>query len=380
MSDDPEEARFRSNVRRWLEANAPVVDNPQGSGSLPLGERAAAAKAWQRRLYDAGWAGITWPTEYGGRGGTPIQAAIFQEEEARLVAVLKPFNPAIGDAGPQIMSHGTQAQKDAHLLAILRGEQVWCHLLSEPNVGSDLAAVSTRAERDGDTFVINGQKVWTSYAHYADFGLLLARTNVDVPKHRGLSYLIVDMALPGITVRPIVEITGESSFNEVVFDDVRVPCVNVIGEIDRGWTVTRHTMVNERAYVAGGIAMIDNFRLLGDLAEKRGLSSEPATRDRLAQCYTRQQLLRFLRYRVLTSLSHGEAPGPAAAVLKLVASRHGIASANDAMAVLGADGLQVGGEWQRRFLASPAATIGGGTDHMQLNMIGERILGLPRSW
>ena len=378
MSDDPEEALFRSTVRRWLEANAAATKSTERKVPPPLGERVAEARAWQRRLYDSGWAGITWPKQYGGRGGTPIQAAIFQEEEARVVTVLKPFNPAIGDAGPQIMTHGTQAQKDAYLLPILRGEQVWCHLLSEPDAGSDLASVSTKAVRDGDTFVINGQKVWTSYAHYADFGLLLARTNLNVPKHSGLSYLIVDMALPGITVRPILEITGESSFNEVVFDDVRVPSVNVIGEVDHGWTVTRHTMVNERSYVAGGIAIVDNFRLLGALAEKRGLSAEHTIHDRLAQCYTRQQLLRFLRYRVLTSLSHGEAPGPAAAVLKLVASRHGIATANDAMAVLGPDGLQSSGEWQRRFLASPAATIGGGTDHMQLNMIGERILGLPR--
>ena len=377
LNDSPAEATFRAEARAWLEANAPTTTSSRWD-TRPLADRVAEARAWQRRLYDGGWAGITWPVEFGGRGGTSWQATLFHEEEAKLVSVLKPFNPALGDAGPQIMTHGTARQRAAHLLPILRGEQVWCHLLSEPNAGSDLASVETRATRDGDDFVVEGQKVWTSYAHYADYGLLLARTNPEAPKHKGLSYLIVDMRSPGITVRPIVEITGHSHFNEVFFDAVRVRVVNLIGKVDEGWTVTRNTMVNERAYVAADVASAPNFPRLLELARKCGVADDGPTRQRLAACFTRQELLRFVRYRLQTALSKSHAIGSEAAVLKLAGSLHSIATANDATVVLGAAATILPGDWQMQFLGSPAGTIGGGTDNMQRNMIAERILGLPR--
>jgi alkylation response protein AidB-like acyl-CoA dehydrogenase len=377
LSDSPAEAAFRAEARAWLECHAPAATSSRWD-TRPIADRVAEARAWQRQLYDGGWAGITWPVEYGGRGGTSWQATIFQEEEAKVVSLLKPFNPALGDAGPQIMTHGTAQQKGDHLLPILRGEQVWCHLLSEPNAGSDLASVETQAIRDGDHFVIRGQKVWTSYAHFADYGLLLARTNPNVAKHRGLSYLIVDMRSPGITVRPIVEITGHSHFNEVFFDDVHVPGANLIGKIDEGWTVTRNTMVNERAYVAAGVATSLSFPRLLALARTQGAAADASTRQALARCFTRQELLRFVRYRLQTALSTSRPLGSEAAVLKLAGSLHSIATTNDATLVLGAAATVLPGDWQMQFLGSPAGTIGGGTDNMQRNMIAERILGLPR--
>jgi alkylation response protein AidB-like acyl-CoA dehydrogenase len=378
LNDSPQEAAFRAEAIAWLDANAAGAGSTSRWDTRPIQDRLAEGRAWQRKLFEGGWAGITWPREYGGRGGTSMEATIFQEEESRRVSVLKPFNPAQGDAGPQIMTHGTPEQKEAHLLPILRGEQVWCHLLSEPGAGSDLAGLATRAVRDGDEFVVNGQKVWTSYAHYADYGLLLARTNPDVRKHQGLTYLILDMSSPGVTVRPLYDMTGVSNFNEVFFDDVRVPAVNVIGDVDKGWTVTRNTMVNERAYVAAGSATAHSFPGLVEIARRQGTTGDPVVRQRLASCYIRQELLRFLRYRLQTNLSQNRPPGPETAVMKLAGSTHGVLTANDAVELLGASGGLMPGSWQMQFLGSLAGKIGGGTDNMQKNMIGERILGLPR--
>jgi alkylation response protein AidB-like acyl-CoA dehydrogenase len=246
--DTPEEAAFRAEARAWLDANARRRD-AEGEGSPgphDHGPDAEAAffercRAWQRRLFDGGWAGITWPTRYGGRGGSAAQALIFAEELAAFDATSGFLASTIDLVGPALLRHGSEEQRERYLRPLLRGDEVWCQLFSEPEAGSDLAALRTRAERQGDAFVVNGQKLWTTFAQYCDFGILLARTNPDAPKHRGISFLLVDMRTPGIEVRPLVTITGSRHFNEVFLTDVRVPASMLVGTVDEGWTVARRS-------------------------------------------------------------------------------------------------------------------------------------------
>jgi alkylation response protein AidB-like acyl-CoA dehydrogenase len=267
---------------------------------------------------------------------------------------------------------------------MLRGDEFWCQLFSEPGAGSDLASLSTRARRDGDQFVVTGQKVWTSYAHFADFGLLLARTNIDVPKHRGITYLIVDMHAPGITVRPLHQMTGHSEFNEVFFDDVLVPAASVIGHVDQGWMVAHATLAHERSYLGARLAGEGRFDPMSKLAHLCRRTGEPSVRQSLAACYTREQILRFLNFRTQTAISRGAAPGPEAAVAKLAVSDHSVRTAADALSLLGARGMLaemgVAGDSspQAQFVGSLGIKIGGGTDNMQKKAIAERVLGLPR--
>ena len=309
FDESPEEAAFRAEARGWLEAAA---DSEPARGCVASDRAAttqwvARAKPWQAYLADHGWAGITWPKDAGGRGGTASEQAIFTEEAARLGLSVNAFAVGIAMAGPTIIAHGTDEQRQRYLPPMLRGDEVWCQLFSEPGAGSDLAGLSTRAVRDGDEWVVNGQKVWTSGAHHSDLGILLARTDLDQPKHRGITYFLVDMHSPGIEVRPLRQMTGASHFSEVFFTDVRVPHERVLGDVNGGWGVAMTTLANERTMMGGGSSGPVVTDLI-ELARKEGVADDPIIRQGLAASYTRAQIMTYLGYR---SRTRGE-PGPAA--------------------------------------------------------------------
>jgi alkylation response protein AidB-like acyl-CoA dehydrogenase len=387
FNESPEEARFRTEVRAWLTENVPgeVTEGRAGgltdAGSDAEVEHVRRSKQWQRTLYDAGWAGITWPREYGGRGGTSLEQSIFNEEQGRVDAPTGIFAVGIGMAGPTLIAHGTDDQKKRFLDPMLRGDEVWCQLFSEPGAGSDLAALSTRAERDGDEWVINGQKVWTSGAHYSDWGILLARTNPDAPKHRGITFFVVDMTTPGIDVRPLRQITGAAHFNEVFLTDVRIPADQVIGDVNNGWRVAMTTLTSERALIGGGRGR-DVFADLTATARRHGRDDDPRVRQSLATAYIHLQLMSYLGMRARTAASQGLPPGPEVSVMKLAHSQNSARYANIALAIEGSWGMLADYDddverWHDNFLGHWAGRIGGGTDQVQRNVIGERVLGLP---
>ena len=390
FGDSPEEAAFRAEARAWLEAHAEPKSDTGGSIGVmgevePDVERAQLdkAKQWQRTLYEGGWAGITWPKEYGGRGGTSMQAIIFNQEQSKLDVPPSPFAVGLGMAGPTIIHYGTPEQKERHLGPMLRGDEVWCQLFSEPGAGSDLAGLSTRAVRDGDEYVVNGQKVWTSGAHQSDFGILLARTDFDAPKHRGITYFTVSMRTPGIEVRPLRQLTGGAHFNEVFLTDVRVPAGNVIGGENDGWRVANTTLTNERTLIGGGGGGESQFAAIVQMARKRGATSDPRLRNQLADAFIRYELLKYLGWRVQTAISKGQQPGPESSVLKLAHTRNITRTADLVMELQGMAGTLAkddaddGGQWQLMFLSQWASRLGGGTDQVQRNIIGERVLRLP---
>jgi alkylation response protein AidB-like acyl-CoA dehydrogenase len=391
FDDTPEEAAFRAECRAWLDANANLRTDA-GSADLwrllrPRSEEddelgMETAKVWQGRKAEAGFAGIQWPVRFGGRGLSPHLAAIFKTEEHRYDVSGNSFQVGIDMVGPTLIQHGTEAQQHQHLDDLRRGKQVWCQLFSEPGAGSDLAGLQTRADRDGDEFIVNGQKVWTSGAHSSDWGILLARTNRDAAKHAGISYFLVDMHTPGIEVRPLRQIDGAIHFNEVFFTDVRVPAANLVGEIDGGWRVAMTTLTNERSAIAGG-GMVQ-FREIMLLAREMGVTDDAVMRQALARIATLFEITRFLGYRVQTALSHGEQPGPESSVMKLHISRQYEEGSDLMMTLLGANGMlwhddaPFAGWFQDLFLSQWAPRIGGGTDQVQRNIVGERVLGLPK--
>ena len=322
FEDSPEDAAFRAEVSAWLEDHAePLGDGYNWSRDQRSPEYVKRCREWQQTLAQGGWGAITWPVEYGGRGDTAWHQAIFNQEAARYDVSTGVFSVGIGMAGPTLIVHGSEAQKQRFLPALLRGEEVWCQLFSEPEAGSDLAGLKTRAVRDGEEFVVNGQKVWNSGAQHSDWGILLARTNSDVPKHKGITYFLVDMTTPGIEVRPLRQITGHAHFNEVFLTDVRIPAENVVGEVDRGWAVTHTTLANERTLIGGSGRGLTPERVF-DLARRFGRDADPVIRQRLAAFYMRIELLRYLNLRIQTSLSQGRQPGPEAATTKLFVSQH----------------------------------------------------------
>ena len=388
--EDPT-AAFRARARAFLEAHA----RPRRSGDDDFarfrflgdpspGADAAhvrACKEWQRTLFDAGWAGIAWPKEYGGQGGTPAEARTFAQEQACFDVETGAFAVGIGMVGPTLIAHGTEAQKQRYLPALLRGEEVWCQLFSELGAGSDLAGLRTRAVCDGDEWVVNGQKVWSSGAHHSELGILLARTDSDVPKHRGITYFVLDMTSPGIEVRPLRQINGVAHFNEVFLTDVRVPHESVVGEVNGGWTVAQTTLGAERALIGGGGAV--SFRDLARLARDRGRGGDPRLRQRLADAYIRFEILRFLGRRARAAQRDGRSAGVEASVLKLAMSQHVALNGDLALALEGPSGMLLhgdapyGGFWQQNFMNQWGVRIGGGTEQVQRNVIGERVLGLP---
>lgn len=390
FDETPEEAAFRAEVIEFLDAQAgPYLRREHEQSAITITdpevelEHVSRCKAWQRVKYDHGWAGITWPKAFGGRGGSGIQDGIFREEEMRRVSATGVFAVGIGMAGPTIMAHGTEAQKERYLAPMLRGDEVWCQLFSEPTAGSDLGGLRTAAVRDGDEFVVNGQKVWNSGAQHSDWGILLTRTDPDAPKHRGITYLLVDMTSPGIEVRPLVQITGAAHFNEVFLTDVRIPAENVLGEVNAGWGPIMTTLANERTLIGGGGSR-QSFADVADLARHFGRDSDPVVRQELAAIYTEMQILKYMSFRVRSAVSRGDAPGPESSVMKLFLSEHlgrlgdlVTAVQGPAGTLIDADALDEG-YWQSgSFLGQWSSRIGGGTDEIQRNTVGDKVLGLP---
>jgi alkylation response protein AidB-like acyl-CoA dehydrogenase len=383
LSLSPEEVAFRDEIRTWLETNADV---PERFASLE--EEFAWGREWQARLAADRWVGIHWPEEYGGRGATPLQVAIFNLEYARSRAPQPVNRNGINHVGPTLLAHGTESQKARFLPRILDAREIWCQLFSEPGAGSDLASLTTRAVETEGGWVVQGQKVWTSYAQFARWGIALVRTDPDLPKHRGLSYLVIEMTSPGVEIRPLVTITGESEFNEVFLDEVFVPADCLVGERNRGWAVANTTLAHERGTfpfkeeVVHGVYLEELYRL----AEELGTIDDPDVADALATAAVKLRVLRLANLRTLTRLAKGEELGPESSVVKLTWSDMTQSLSDAALSVVssaaplweGASANPGAGQWQRQWLWSKAATIAGGTSEVQRTVIGERILGLPR--
>ena len=389
VDDTPAEAAVRAEARAWLS----LVAKPRGEGGgdwrsfrAKTDEQDTAhlqmAKAWQRKKFEAGWAAIHWPVAHGGRGQTAIEAGVFAEEEARFDVSARFFTVGIDMAGPTLMAHGTAEQQKRFLEPMLRGDEVWCQLFSEPGAGSDLASLSTRAVRDGDEWVLTGQKVWTSSAHTSDWAICLARTDPSAPKHAGITYFLVDMRAPGVTVRGLRQIDDAIHFNEVFLDGVRVPHEHVVGEVGDGWRVAMTTLTAERTSIGEGGQT--GWRDLVELARAQGRADEPVLRQELARVHSREMIQRWLLYRVRTAAARGAMPGPEASVLKLVNSHQVEHVGALVMSIMGTAGTlwhgdaPEGGFWQDVFLFQWSSRIGGGTENIQRNILGERVLGLPR--
>jgi alkylation response protein AidB-like acyl-CoA dehydrogenase len=393
LSDSAEEAAFRSRVRGFLETNLPPGWGTPGF-LMPAGDALRQLlRDWQHRLNAAGLLGLEWPREYGGQGASAAEVAIFAEEAASFGAP-DPLN-VIGlvMAGPTIMAHGSPEQKQHHLPRILSCEEVWCQGFSEPGAGSDLASLRTRADLVGDHFVVNGQKVWTSFAHYSDWCMLLVRTDQQAPKHRGLSFLLVDMKSPGVIVKPLRQMTGEADFNELFFDNVKVPRANLLGGINGGWRVALTTLASERGAggVAAGARFFSAFVAIVELCRRtsaagRPVLKDPMVRQQLAQFYVDLRGLRCTGHRAASALRDGTGTGSVASVVKLTWSELNQRMQNFVMEMLGASSQFVqgssytvdNGRWQYEFLRSRANTIEAGSSEIQRGILAERILGLPR--
>lgn len=373
FTDTPEQAAWRAECRTWIIETLQQVD----ADADPV----ARAKAWQAAKFDAGLAKITWEPEFGGRNGSTTEQIIFKQEEGAQKTPADLFTIGLDFVGPTLRSHGTQDQKARHLRPLLRGDTVWCQMFSEPDAGSDSAGLGTRAVRDGDEWILDGQKVWTSHAHFADFGEVLCRTNPDAPKHRGITAFVLDLRTPGVTVRPLQQMTGTAEFNEVFLDGVRVPHENVIGEVDDGWNVAVTTLANERSSIGGSVRSGPSTLAvrLADLARRHGTLDEVA-RQRIVDIHIRSEVGRFLSLRNLTAALQGRQPGPEGSVAKIGSSALNVAAAQLGLDLLGPAGLLTDGDdsrWVRKFLWSPAHRIGGGTDEVNRNIVAERALGLP---
>ena len=387
--DAPQVAEFRRQLQAFLDGHARPRDvRPEQISVMgefrDSPEDIAEARRWQRILAEGGWGAVTWPRELGGRDAGPLEVMAYAEELARYEVPVTVFAIGLGMIGPTLIAHGSSEQQQRYLPLMLRGEEIWCQLWSEPDAGSDLAGLKSRAERDGDEFVINGQKVWTSGAHYCELGLGVFRTNPDAPKHKGISCLIVPMDTPGVTIRPLRQMTGAAHFNEVFFEDVRVPMANVVGDVDDGWRVARTTMMNERLAAGSLHSATEAFGALRRLARHTGAATDPVTRQRLAEVYAKGRLFDLTTARVRNALAAGGIPGPEVSVLKLAASIYFSELAYLGLEILGPGGGLAGsdapedGRWTDAVLGSFAMHIGGGTDEIQRNIIGETVLGLPR--
>jgi alkylation response protein AidB-like acyl-CoA dehydrogenase len=377
LRDKPEEAAFRAELRAWLDANLP--DDRRGSRGGAQRFDDSFGREWSRKLYEAGYAGLTWPTEYGGAGAPYSFQAIFYEESARAQAPGHVGVIGLGMAGPTIMAHGTDAQKQAHLSKILSAEEIWCQGFSEPGAGSDLAAARTRAERRGDVYVVNGQKVWSSFAHIADYCILVTLSDPDAPRYQGLTYLIVDMHAPGVEVRPLRQITGEAEFNEIFFNDVEVPVTNRLGEEGQGWQVAMTTLLHERGTL--GFALTASLEVgvnrLLDVARER-MNGDSSLRQRAANEWIELQALRYTNYRSLAALQRTGIPGPEGSAIKLRWSEQNQRMTKLGRELLGAEGILDDGWWHHQQLRSRGNTIEAGTSEVLRNIVAERVLGLPK--
>ncbi|HVN38649.1 MAG TPA: acyl-CoA dehydrogenase family protein [Myxococcota bacterium] len=385
------DARFRAECRAFLEKHARrrggADDWSRGPREhTPEAEREhfERCRAWQRTLYDGGFAGIAVPRELGGRGGTAAQALIFAEEQEAFDATSGFLAAAIDLVAPALLHHGSDAQRERYLRPLLRGDEAWCQLFSEPEAGSDLAALRTRAVRDGDSFVVTGQKLWTSSAQFCDFGILLARTDPDAPKHRGITFFLLDMRSPGVSVRPLPTSTGSRHFNEVFLDAVRVPVDAVVGGIDAGWRVARETLTHESVSIGSSAHGTGDAQALVRLANERGLGGDASVRQAVADVFVRERLLALMRERLQRAIRAGRAPDLDGSVLKIFWAESRVRKDEVGLRLLGADGLLAGadapeaGRWPEQVLDRYTGTIGGGTLEVHRNGIGERVLGLPR--
>jgi alkylation response protein AidB-like acyl-CoA dehydrogenase len=378
LNDSSQEAAFRSEARAFLEAHAPADGLPDYfRQDLGDEELLVAHRDWQRTLVKHGWGALSWPTEYGGRGLGPIEQIIWNQESARAGVGPSLFMAGVGMTGPTIIAHGSDAQKQRFLEPMLRVDEIWCQLFSEPGAGSDLAALSTRALRDAEEWVVSGQKTWCSGAHYCDWGILLARSDPTVPKHDGITYFLLDMHSPGVEVRPLRQMTGTAHFNEVFLDEVRIPDANRLGAVGEGWAIAMTTLTHERMAMGGIEQMFSFDDLLAHVRANRQ-RLDPIARDELARLYTWVRTLELLNARVITKLGRDEIPAAESSVMKLAIARLLSKASEIGMALLGPDALLRSGTWQSQFLGAPAFHIGGGTDEVQKNLAAERVLGLPR--
>jgi len=375
----PDEETFRDELRAWLKDNHP--------GPEPSGDEAGFQfrRDWQRKLYDAGWAGVSWPREYGGRGATLVEQAIFNEEvtRARAPSLVNVLGLAMG--GPTVIAHGTDEQKERYLQPILSADEIWCQGFSEPDSGSDLASLKTRAVRDGDEWVVTGQKVWTTLAHHAKWCMLVARTDLDAPKHKGITYFLMDMDQEAVQVRPLTQITGEAEFNELFLEEARIPHENILGGEGNGWNVAITTLMHERATLAFGLQIQVKIALreLFDQARSSRLDGGSAAEDeivrqRLAQLYIESEVLRLNAYRGLTATMKYGVPGPEGSLGKWHWSEVNQALTELAMDLAGPRAQLQDEKWTYRFLRARANSIEGGTTEILKNIVAERVLGLPR--
>lgn len=387
FNDTPEEAAYRAQVKHWLAQHAAEYRTP----SVARGDEdfMRAAKDWQRKKYAAGYVGIVWPKQMGGQGGTPMQQIIFNQEEARYFAPVAPFAIGLGMCIPTVATHGPADAVQRFVQPAMIGDEIWCQLFSEPGAGSDLAGIRTRAEKDGDDWIINGQKVWTSYAHKADFGILVTRTDPGLPKHKGLTMFYIDMKTPGVEVRPIKQMSGSSEFNEVFFTNVRLRDSQRLGAVGEGWKVSLTTLMHERLAVGGKPANAPGVKEMIELARAidRGSGNaleDAMVRERIADIYIADEGIDLTRMRSISALSRGQIPGPEQSISKVVVAKMmqemgvfatdmaesaGLLSNNSALPHL--DKLQAGYLW------SAGLRIAGGTDEILRNIIAERVLGLP---
>jgi len=394
FEDTAEETAFRSEANRWLSAHAKLRGSKAAADDMEEMENGAAGqmaagKAWQKKKAEAGYARITWPKGMGGMGGTPMQSIIFGQEEAKYdVATGVPFAIGLGMCIPTLMAYGSEDAKKRFVWPAVTGEEIWCQLFSEPAGGSDVAGLRTRAEKNGDEWVINGQKIWTTGAQFSDYGILLTRTDPNVPKHKGLTMFYIDMHDPAVEVRPIKQASGGSGFNEVFFTDLHVKDSQRLGEVGQGWQVALTTLMHERLAVGGGQGGGMDVKELMNLARTLELEDGPAiknaaVRERVADWYVRSAGLKYTTYRTMTALSRGQQPGPEASIAKVVVATKlqdltafGMELEGEVGALKGEDAPERGA-FQMGWMAAPGLRIAGGTDEILRNIIAERVLGLP---
>jgi len=393
FDDTPQEAAFRAEAKAWVDANAPREFEAElskaslGRIKLQKHDIVEVAKAWQKRKAEGGWVCLHWPKEYGGRGATPVERVIWQQEEGVYFKLTSPFQIGEGMCGPTLMGYGSEADKRRYLPKIASGEEIWCQLFSEPSGGSDVAGLRTRAERDGDHWIINGQKIWTSGAHYADYGILITRTDPTVPKHKGLTMFYIDMKSAGVEVRPIKQANGMQEFNEVFFTNLRIPDQQRLGAVGDGWNVSLTTLMNERMSIGSRLAtgFSELFEFCCNLMTEEGPAiDDRATRSKLANWAVKNSGLKYTSMRAISALSRGERPGPENSIGKLVSGSMLQDIAMYAMDLQGASGMLAGpeaaeaaGQFQAMLMSSPSVRIAGGTDEILRNIIAERVLGLP---
>jgi alkylation response protein AidB-like acyl-CoA dehydrogenase len=374
LTPTPQEQEFRDQLRAWLADNHP---GPEPEGDVAGFE---FRRAWQRRLHDDDWAGVSWPKEYGGRGATLVEQAIYNEELARAQAPSTANVLGLAMGGPTVIAHGSEEQKRRYLEPILSADEIWCQGFSEPEAGSDLASLKTRAVRDGEEWVVTGQKVWTTLAHHAKWCMLVARTDQDAPRHKGLTYFLMDMDQDAVQVRPLRQITGEAEFNELFIEEARIPHENIVGGEGNGWNVAITTLMHERATLAFGLQIRVKITLGELLAEAResGAAEDPTIRDRLAQLYIESEVLRLNALRGLSAIMRSGVPGPEGSLGKWQWADVNQALTELAVDLRGPRAVLDDHRWTYRYLRARANSIEGGTTEILKNIVAERVLGLPR--